>query len=112
MRNYIHNNPVKLYFGQGQLANLGPELAALGKNVLLTYGGGSIKKIGVYDEVMKILTEGGFNVVELSGIYPNPRITSVKEGVALCKEHHIDVVLAVGGGSTIDCSKAICAGVY
>lgn len=80
--------------------------------MLLTYGGGSIKKTGLYDRVMDILSDEGFTVVECGGIEPNPRIESVERGVALCKEHDIDVILAVGGGSTIDCSKAIAAGVY
>ena len=84
-------------------------LAPHGHRVLLTYGGGSIKKIGLYDEVMRLLD--GYEVFELGGIEPNPKYTtSVLEGVRLCKEHKIDAVLAVGGGSTLDCSKAICAG--
>ncbi len=112
MRNFTHNIPTKLYFGEGQIKHLAESLDQFGKNVLMTYGGGSIKKIGLYDEIMKILNEGGFNVVEMPGIEPNPRITSVAKGVALCKEHDIDVILAVGGGSTIDCSKAIATGVY
>ncbi|MBQ1372542.1 MAG: iron-containing alcohol dehydrogenase, partial [Oscillospiraceae bacterium] len=87
-------------------------LEPFGKNVLLRYGGGSIKKIGLYDTVMDLLRKGGFVVTELSGIEPNPRIESVREGVCLCKEKNIDVILAVGGGSTIDCSKAIAVGRY
>lgn len=87
-------------------------LASFGKKVLLAYGGGSIKKIGLYNEVMKILRQGSFTVTELSGIEPNPRIESVEKGVRLCKENAIDVILTVGGGSTIDCAKAIAAGVY
>ncbi len=112
MRNFTHNIPTKLYFGEGQIKHLAESLDQFGKNVLMTYGGGSIKKTGLYDEIMAILNEGGFNVVEMPGIEPNPRITSVEKGVALCKEHNIDVILAVGGGSTIDCSKAIATGVY
>lgn len=111
MQNFIHNIPTKLYFGQGAIRHLTEALAPYGKRVLLTYGGGSIKKTGLYDEVMKILTEGGYTVTELGGIEPNPRIESVEKGVKLCKENDIDVILAVGGGSTIDCSKAIAAGV-
>jgi alcohol dehydrogenase YqhD (iron-dependent ADH family) len=80
--------------------------------VLLTYGGGSIKKSGLYDTVTGILNQGGYTITELSGIEPNPRIESVEKGVDLCKENNIDVILAVGGGSTIDCSKAIATGVY
>lgn len=83
-----------------------------GKKVLLAYGGGSIKKMGLYDEVMRILKAEGCQVTELSGIAPNPRIESVREGVALCREKEIDVILAVGGGSVIDCAKAVAAGFY
>ncbi len=111
MLNYVHDIPTKLYFGEGAIKNLSGVLSKYGKNVLLTYGGGSIKKIGLYDEVKKILSDGGFFVTELDGIEPNPRIESVEKGVKLCKENNIDVILAVGGGSTIDCSKAIAAGV-
>ena len=112
MLNYTHNIPTKIYFGQGQISHLDEALRQFGTRVLLAYGGGSIKKIGLYDQVMDILKNGGFTVTELAGIDPNPRIESVEKGVALCKEHHIDVILAVGGGSTIDCAKAIAAGVF
>ena len=112
MENFVHDIPTKVYFGKGVLSQLDSALRQFGKNVLLTYGRGSIKRSGLYDEVMKILNEGGFKVIELNGIDPNPRISSVEKGVALCKENDIDVVLAIGGGSTIDCSKAICAGYY
>lgn len=112
MLNYVHEIPTKLYFGKGQISHLDEILRSLGKKVLLTYGGGSIKKMGLYDTVIDILKKGGFEVAELSGIEPNPRIESVEEGVRLCKENNIDVILAVGGGSTIDCSKAIAAGVF
>ena len=112
MLNYTHNIPTTVYFGKGQISHLDESLRRFGTRVLLTYGGGSIKRNGLYDEVMDILNKGGFTVTELGGIEPNPRIESVEKGVALCKEHRIDVILAVGGGSTIDCSKAIAAGVY
>ena len=112
MLNYQRTSPTKLYFGKGQISHLEEALKSFGKNVLLTYGGGSIKKIGLYDEVMKILNKSGFRVTELSGIDPNPRIESVAEGVRLCREQNIDVILAVGGGSTLDCSKAIAVGTY
>ena len=112
MQNYVHAIPTKVYFGKGQIERLPEALAAFGKRVLLAYGGGSIKRIGLYDTIMKLLNEGGFAVTELSGIEPNPRIESVAEGVRLCKENHIDVILAVGGGSTIDCAKAIACGVF
>ena len=112
MRNFTHDIPTKLYFGEGQIDKLDVALRPFGKNVLLAYGGGSIKRSGLYDTVIGILKEGGYAVTELSGIEPNPRIGSVRRGVELCKRDKIDVILAVGGGSTIDCCKAIAAGVY
>jgi len=112
MLNFTHNIPTKLYFGKGQICHLEESLRPFGTNVLLTYGGGSIKKSGLYDTVMDILNKGGFTVTEMSGIEPNPRIESVEKGVKICKEKNIDVILAIGGGSTIDCSKAIATGVY
>ena len=112
MLNFVHNIPTKLYFGKGQIRHLADALDPFGKKVLLAYGGGSIRKTGLYDTVMDILNRGGFKATELAGIEPNPRIESVEEGVRLCKENEIDVILAVGGGSTIDCCKAIAAGVF
>ncbi len=112
MQNFIYDIPTKLLFGKGQIENLTSVLQSFGKNVLLTYGGGSIKKSGLYDDIMQRLTTSHFHVVELSGIEPNPRIETVRKGVELCHVHNIDVILAVGGGSTLDCSKAICAGYY
>ena len=112
MLNFKHDIPTKLYFGEGQIKRLAKSLKPFGKNVLLVYGGGSIKKIGLYDEVIKILNENGFNITECGGVEPNPRITSVERGVELCKKYNIDVILAVGGGSTIDCAKAIAVGRY
>ena len=112
MENFEHYIPTKLYFGKGSISHLAESLNEYGKRVLLTYGGGSIKKIGLYDEVMKILNEGGFTVVECAGVEPNPRIETVERGSKLCKEHNIDVILSVGGGSTLDCSKAIAVGAY
>ena len=112
MQNFVHDIPTKVYFGQGQINRLPELLDRFGKRVLLTYGGGSIKRIGLYDTVMRLLRDGGFAVTELGGIDPNPRIESVKQGVALCRQNAIDVILAVGGGSTIDCSKAIATGVF
>ena len=104
--NFTYNTPTKFIFGKGVIKELPKVLAGFGKNVLLTYGGGSIKKTGLYDEVKRLLK--GFNIVELSGIEPNPKYDpSVITGAKLCKEHNIDVILAVGGGSVLDCSKAI-----
>ena len=112
MLNYVHDIKTKLYFGKGSISYLKESLEQFGKNVLIVYGGGSIKKIGLYDEVIKILNDNDFKYVECGGVEPNPRIESVEKGVKLCKENNIDVVLAIGGGSTIDCSKAICSGYY
>lgn len=109
MQEFTFQNPVRVHFGHEKLALLGKELCQYGKRVLLTYGGGSIKRIGLYDRVVATVKEAGMELYELSGIEPNPRIDSVREGARLCKEHHIDVLLAVGGGSTIDCTKWIAA---
>lgn len=109
MNNFIFQNPVKVYFGENQLCHLGEELYKYGKRVLLIYGGGSIKKNGLYDAVAKEITDAGMELYELSGIDPNPRVDSVRKGAQLCKEHNIDVLLAVGGGSTIDATKWIAA---
>lgn len=109
MENFTYCTPTKLIFGKGAIEQLPAVLGSLGRKILLTYGGGSIRKIGLYDEVKRLLAD--FEVYELSGIEPNPKYTSsVLAGVKLCKEHGIDAVLAVGGGSVLDCSKAICAG--
>lgn len=110
MDNFIFNARTKIYFGKGQISNLSGVLKEFGKNVLLVYGGKSIKKNGIYEDVMGQLD--GFNVYELSGVEPNPKVDSVREGVKLCREHNIDVILPVGGGSVIDCAKSIGAGFY
>lgn len=110
MNNFVYNIPTKVYFGENQLGHLGQELAKFGKRVLLTYGGGSIKRSGLYDRVLDELRKANFEVYELSGIEPNPRIESVRKGVEICKQKDIDVLLAVGGGSTIDATKFMAAG--
>ena len=110
MNSFIYNIPTKVYFGENQLGNLGKELRKFGTRVLLTYGGGSIKRIGLYDKVVAELQKAEMEVFELSGIEPNPCIESVRKGVAICKEQKIDVLLAVGGGSTIDATKFMAAG--
>lgn len=107
MNSFIYDIPTKVYFGTGQLAHLGEELANYGKNVLVCYGGGSIKKSGLYDQVIAEIRRAGLTAFELSGIAPNPRVTSVNEGAAICKRERIDVILAVGGGSVIDCAKFV-----
>lgn len=112
LNNFEYYNPTKIVFGENCVADkLASEVAKLGKKVLLTYGGGSIKRNGIYRTVERALAEAGIEVVELSGIMSNPRIEKVREGIALIKEHNIDFVLAVGGGSVIDCSKFIAGGV-
>ena len=109
MQNFDYMTPTRLIFGEGAVKNLPAVMAPLGKKILLTYGGGSIKKIGLYDKVKELLKD--FEIYELSGIQPNPKYDpSVLDGVKICKEQNIDVILAVGGGSVLDCSKAIAAG--
>lgn len=110
MNSFVYDLPVKVYFGKDQLDHLGEELAKCGKRVLLAYGGGSIKQTGLYDKVMAEIRKAGLEVFELPGIEPNPRIGSVRRGADICKENRVDVVLAVGGGSTIDAAKFIAAG--
>lgn len=109
--NFIFNNPVKVYFGKGQCENLGKELAQYGKKVLLVYGGGSIKRNGLYDTIVDQCNKYELEIVDFPGVEPNPRCETVTRGANLCKELGIDVVLAAGGGSTIDCAKmiALCA---
>ena len=112
MFDFIFQNTTKIYFGENQLEHLGEELKQIGERVLLTYGGGSIKKIGLYDKVMDELKKAGLTVFELAGIEPNPRHTTVNKGADMCKKEKIEVLLAVGGGSTIDCTKVIAAAAF
>ncbi len=107
MNEFVFHNPVKLIFGKDQLQKLSQELVIYGKKVLVVYGGGSIKRNGLYDEVMTILNENDMEVHELSGVEPNPRVSTARKGAAICKEKGIDVILAVGGGSVLDCVKLI-----
>ncbi|MGG3642529.1 iron-containing alcohol dehydrogenase [Bacillus gobiensis] len=110
MENFTYWNPTKLIFGKGEVEKLTDEVPKYGKNILLVYGGGSIKRNGLYDQVTEILNKIGANIYELSGVEPNPRLTTVKKGVEICKAENIDFLLAVGGGSVIDCTKAVAAG--
>jgi alcohol dehydrogenase len=110
MNTFTFYNPTKLIFGKGQVEQLKELVPQYGKKVLLVYGGGSIKRNGLYDEVISILNSIDAEVHELPGVDPNPRLSSVREGVKICKENDIDFLLAVGGGSVIDCTKAIAAG--
>ena len=110
MNNFIFENTTKVYFGQGGVKEyLESLLANYGSNVLLAYGGGSIKRNGVYAEVTDILHRAGKNVVEFSGIMSNPTYAKVQEGAKLAKENHVDLILAVGGGSVSDCCKVVSA---
>lgn len=109
--NFVYSNPTKLYFGDEAQKHLVAALGAFGKKVLLTYGGGSIKRNGIYDEVIAALAEAGKEVVELPGVMPNPTLAKVKEGVETARRNNVDFILAVGGGSTIDYAKAVSAAV-
>ncbi len=108
MKNFAFSLPTKVYFGKGQIDHL-TELADYGKKALLVYGGGSIKRNGIFDRAVELLTGAGVEVVELGGVEPNPRVTTVNRGAQMCRDQGIDMVLAIGGGSTIDSSKAIAA---
>ncbi len=113
MNSFIYEIPTKVYFGENQLQkNLSKEIKKYGNKVLLVYGGGTIKKIGLYQEIIKELKDFNIEVYEFSGIEPNPRHTSINKAASICKEKDIDVILGVGGGSVIDSCKIIAAGRY
>lgn len=105
--NFSYCNPTKLYFGDESMNYLNTELPKYGKNVVLIYGGGSIKKNGIYDEVIKILHDNGKNVAEISGVMPNPTLPKLYEGIEIARKHNADFLLAVGGGSVCDYAKAV-----
>lgn len=105
--NFSYCNPTKLYFGNDSLRFLSEELHKYGPNVVLIYGGGSIKKNGIYEEVTKILQESGKNVEEIAGVMPNPTLAKLYEGIEIARSHHADLLLAVGGGSVCDYAKAV-----
>ena len=110
MQSFVYSYPTKVYFGQGAARQaLEAELSHYGPQVLLAYGGGSVKRNGVYDELMALLRAAGKMVTEFSGIMSNPTYAKVQEGAALAREHQIDLILAVGGGSVIDCCKIVAA---
>lgn len=111
MLNFNFNNKTEIIFGNNTENNVGSEVKKYGKKVLLHYGGGSIKASGLYDRIIASLNEQGIDIVELSGVKPNPRVSLVRKGIEICKQENVDVVLAVGGGSVIDSAKGICAGV-
>lgn len=110
MNNFVYDIPTRVYFGKDQLDNLGSELKQLGKKVLMAYGGGSVKRTGLYDRLTGIIADAGLELYECGGIGSNPKIEDVRRGTEICRQNGIDVVLAVGGGSVVDASKAIAAG--
>lgn len=110
MIDFIFENPAKIIFGKDSLSHLPEEVLRYTDKILLVYGGGSIKRTGLYDAVTKLLFKAGISVAELSGVQPNPRLALVREGIALCREQGLGLVLAVGGGSAIDTAKGIAAG--
>lgn len=110
--NFSYCNPTKLYFGEDSLQYLNTELPKYGKNVVLIYGGGSIKKNGIYDDVIKILNENGKNVAEIAGVMPNPTLAKLYEGIEIARKHKADLLLAVGGGSVCDYAKAVSVSVH
>lgn len=110
--NFVFENTTKIYFGRNQLGNLPDEIKKYGTKVMLTYGGGSIKRIGLFDKVKNVLESNGVTVFEFGGIEPNPRHTTVNRGAKFARENNVEVLLAVGGGSTIDATKAMAAAFY
>lgn len=109
---FTYENPTKIYFGKNSIDSLSSELYGYGKNIMVIYGKGSIKKIGLYDKVINILKNSGKNIIELTGIMANPTYDKVMEGVKLAGENNVDLILAIGGGSVIDCAKAISVATY
>ena len=112
MENFEYSVPTKIYFGEGQIKNLGQEINNYGKKILLAYGKGSIKENGIYEAVVNELVRNNIKFVELSGIKPNPTLDNVQDGIKICRENSIEFILGVGGGSVIDCIKVIAAGYY
>lgn len=110
MNNFEFYNPARIIFGKDEEKNVGKWVSQYSKNILLHYGGGSIKKNGVYDKVVKSLNDEGVKFTELGGVVPNPRLSLVRDGIEICKHNNIDFILAVGGGSAIDSAKAIAIG--
>lgn len=109
---FTYSNPTKLYFGKNALDGLKAELDKYGNKVMLSYGSGSIKKNGIYDEVVKILKDSGKEIIEDAGVMPNPTVEKLYEGCRLAKENNVDLILAVGGGSVCDYAKAVSVSTY
>ncbi len=112
MVNFNFDTSTRILFGKGKVSEMIAEIRGKGSRLLLAYGGGSVKRNGLLDEVVQLLKNNEIAYVELGGIQPNPRMSSVREGIRLCREHQLDFIMAVGGGSVIDCCKAIAAGFY
>lgn len=112
LENFTYSNPTKLYFGDKALENLREELKNYGKNIMLVYGGGSIKKNGIYDKVIEILKEAGKEIFEDPGVMPNPTVEKLYAGAKIAKDNSVDLILAVGGGSVCDYSKAVSVSAY
>lgn len=110
--NFVYSNPTKVYFGEKALAGLGKEIAKYGKKVMLCYGGGSIKKNGIYDEVVRELRTAGKEIVEDGGVMPNPTVEKLMEGAKIARDNQVDFIVAVGGGSVIDYAKAVSAAAW
>ncbi len=110
--NFIYHNPTKLYFGDKSLCHLADELSFYGPTVQLIYGGGSVKKNGVYDEVVTLLKAQGKTIVEDGGVMPNPTVEKLRAGAKLAREHKVDLLLAIGGGSCCDYAKAVAISAY
>lgn len=109
MNNFVYTIPTTVYFGKGQIENIGKEAIKYGNKALIVYGGGSVKKNGIFDEASKYLKNAEIEIFELGGVEPNPKIETVAKGAEICRKEKIDILIPIGGGSTIDCSKAIAA---
>ena len=112
MQDFDYIIPTKVLFGRNKIEHIGKEIKPYARRILLVYGQGSIKRIGVYDEIVKILNKENIIYEELTGVLPNPRIESVRRGIELCRKNSLEFILAAGGGSVIDCAKAIACGFY
>ena len=107
MQNFYYDIPTKVFFGEGQIQNLPELVSEFGQRALLVYGGGSVKRSGLYDTIVSLLKKAGITTWDLAGVEPNPRLSTVCRGVQICRENQIDVVIPIGGGSTIDCGKSV-----
>lgn len=110
MNHFVYTVPTAIYFGKGQIEKLPEIVGAWGKRVLIVYGGGSIRKNGIFDRAVELLDAAGISWIELGGVDPNPRIETVRKGVEICRQEKIEVLLPIGGGSSIDCAKVVAAG--